>query len=83
MTAQEPTPEMDILVKCKREGSPSTQEFQVYLRQSQQQQVPVVGFHVELRQAFLAETPQGGESSLGTTQAPCITLSFLPSLYCL
>ena len=32
----------------------------VYLKQSQQQQVPVVDFQVELRQAFLAETPRGG-----------------------
>ena len=69
LTAHEHTAEVDVLVKCKRTGTPSTQECQVYLRQSQQQQIPVVDFHVELRQAFLAETPRGGESSLGTSQA--------------
>lgn len=38
----------------------SKQECLLYLKQSQQQQkVPVVDFQVELRQAFLAETPRG------------------------
>ncbi|CAD7684552.1 unnamed protein product [Nyctereutes procyonoides] len=45
-TMEQHIPEVEVQVK----------QCQLYPRQSQQQQVPVV----ELRQAFLAETPRGG-----------------------
>ncbi|XP_058391236.1 SNRPN upstream reading frame protein-like [Diceros bicornis minor] len=53
-------PEVKIQVKHRRTASLSNQECRLYLRRSQQQQAPVVDFQVELRQAFLAETPRGG-----------------------
>ncbi|XP_036160040.1 SNRPN upstream reading frame protein-like [Myotis myotis] len=52
-------PEVQVQVKC-RTASLNNQGCQLCLRQSQQQPVPVVEFQVELRQAFLAETPRSG-----------------------
>nr|XP_055197935.1 SNRPN upstream reading frame protein-like [Nyctereutes procyonoides] len=55
-TMEQHIPEVEVQVKRRRTASLNNQECQLYPRQSQQQQVPVV----ELRQAFLAETPRGG-----------------------
>ncbi|XP_059934659.1 SNRPN upstream reading frame protein-like [Mesoplodon densirostris] len=60
-TMEQHIPEVEVQVKRKRTASLSNQERHLYPRWSQQQhQVPAVDFHVELRQAFLAETPRGG-----------------------
>ncbi|XP_036296027.1 SNRPN upstream reading frame protein-like [Pipistrellus kuhlii] len=56
-TTHNHVPEVQVQGKC-RTASLSNQECQLFLRQSQQQQVPVVEFQVELRQAFLAEIPK-------------------------
>ncbi|XP_036690091.1 SNRPN upstream reading frame protein-like [Balaenoptera musculus] len=59
-TAEQHVPEVEVQVK-HRIASLSNQECHLYPRRSQQQQqVPVVDFHAELRQAFLAEIPRGG-----------------------
>ena len=49
-------------------ASPRNQERQLHLRRSLQQQVPVVGFQWELREAFLMEPPRGGYSNIGTAR---------------
>ncbi|XP_062051142.1 SNRPN upstream reading frame protein-like [Lepus europaeus] len=59
-TTEQHVPEVEVQVKRRRTASLSNQECQLYPRRSQQQQVPVVDFQAELRQAFLAETPRGG-----------------------
>uniref|UniRef100_A0A452VP80 SNRPN upstream reading frame n=1 Tax=Ursus maritimus TaxID=29073 RepID=A0A452VP80_URSMA len=67
-TTEQHVPEVEVQVKRRRTASLSNQETsvnqhnrcQLYPRRSQQQQVPVVDFQAELRQAFLAETPRGG-----------------------
>ncbi|XP_036988620.1 SNRPN upstream reading frame protein isoform X2 [Artibeus jamaicensis] len=61
-TTEQHIPEVEVQVKRRRTASLSNQECQLYPRRSQQQQqqVPVVDFQAELRQAFLAETPRGG-----------------------
>ncbi|XP_037054151.1 SNRPN upstream reading frame protein-like [Peromyscus leucopus] len=60
MTEQH-VPEEEVQVKRRRPASLSNQECHLYPHsQQQQQQVPVVDFQAELRQAFLAETPRGG-----------------------
>ena len=43
----------------------SNQECQLYPRQPQQQQVPVVDFQAYLRQAFLADIPRMVKTALG------------------
>ncbi|XP_007445783.1 PREDICTED: SNRPN upstream reading frame protein-like [Lipotes vexillifer] len=60
-TTEQHVPEGEVQVK-RRTASLNNQECRhLYPRRSQQQQqVPVVDFQVELRQAFLAETPRGG-----------------------
>ncbi|XP_068383204.1 SNRPN upstream reading frame protein-like [Eschrichtius robustus] len=60
-TAEQHVPEVEVQVKHRRIASLSNQECHLYPRRSQQQQqVPMVDFHAELRQAFLAEIPRGG-----------------------
>uniref|UniRef100_A0A8C9BKV0 SNRPN upstream open reading frame n=1 Tax=Phocoena sinus TaxID=42100 RepID=A0A8C9BKV0_PHOSS len=60
-TTEQHVPEVEVQVKRRRTASLSNQECHLYPRRSQQQQqVPVVDFQAELRQAFLAETPRGG-----------------------
>ncbi|XP_059973774.1 SNRPN upstream reading frame protein-like [Mesoplodon densirostris] len=62
-TTEQHVPEVEVQVKRRRTASLNNQECHLYPRRSQQQQqqqVPVVDFQVELRQAFLAETPRGG-----------------------
>ncbi|XP_049752970.1 SNRPN upstream reading frame protein-like [Elephas maximus indicus] len=59
-TTEQQEPEVVVKVKCRRTASLSNQEWQLYPRQSLEQQVPVMDFQVQLRQAFLAETPRGG-----------------------
>ncbi|XP_059036202.1 SNRPN upstream reading frame protein isoform X1 [Mustela lutreola] len=59
-TTEQHVPEVEVQVKRRRTASLSNQECQLYPRRSQQQQVLVVDFQAELRQAFLAETPRGG-----------------------
>uniref|UniRef100_A0A8C6HI72 SNRPN upstream reading frame protein n=1 Tax=Mus spicilegus TaxID=10103 RepID=A0A8C6HI72_MUSSI len=64
-TTEQHVPEVEVQVKRRRTASLSNQEYvnsecHLYPRRSQQQQVPVVDFQAELRQAFLAETPRGG-----------------------
>ncbi|XP_054550772.1 SNRPN upstream reading frame protein isoform X1 [Talpa occidentalis] len=59
-TTEQHVPEVEVQVKRRRTASLSNQECQLYPRRSQLQQVPVVDFQAELRQAFLAETPRGG-----------------------
>ncbi|XP_029093925.1 SNRPN upstream reading frame protein [Monodon monoceros] len=60
-TTEQHVPEAEVQVKRRRTASLSNQECPLYPRRSQQQQqVPVVDFQAELRQAFLAETPRGG-----------------------
>ncbi|XP_060223239.1 SNRPN upstream reading frame protein isoform X2 [Meriones unguiculatus] len=61
-TTEQHVPEVEVQVKRRRTASLSNQECHLYPRhlQQQQQQVPVVDFQAELRQAFLAETPRGG-----------------------
>uniref|UniRef100_A0A671FZN9 Small nuclear ribonucleoprotein polypeptide N n=1 Tax=Rhinolophus ferrumequinum TaxID=59479 RepID=A0A671FZN9_RHIFE len=74
-TTEQHVPEVEVQVKRRRTASLSNQDLspvqrqcgpdqdnrcQLYPRRSQQQQVPVVDFQAELRQAFLAETPRGG-----------------------
>ncbi|KAK2490654.1 hypothetical protein MC885_002277 [Smutsia gigantea] len=59
-TTEQHVPEVEVQVKRRRTASLSNQECQLYPRRSQQQQIPVVDFRAELRQAFLAETPRGG-----------------------
>uniref|UniRef100_A0A8C8TND9 SNRPN upstream reading frame protein n=1 Tax=Peromyscus maniculatus bairdii TaxID=230844 RepID=A0A8C8TND9_PERMB len=61
-TTEQHVPEVEVQVKRRRTASLSNQECHLYLRRSQQQlqQVPVVDFQAELRQAFLAETPRSG-----------------------
>ncbi|XP_065757074.1 SNRPN upstream reading frame protein-like [Phocoena phocoena] len=60
-TMEQHIPEVEVQVKRRRTASLRNQECRLYPKWSQrQQQVPVVEFHVELRQAFLAETPRGG-----------------------
>ncbi|ERE78380.1 SNRPN upstream reading frame protein [Cricetulus griseus] len=60
-TTEQHVPEVEVQVKRRRTASLSNQECHQYPRRSQQQQqVPVVDFQAELRQAFLAETPRGG-----------------------
>uniref|UniRef100_A0A8C0RPT7 SNRPN upstream reading frame protein n=2 Tax=Canis lupus familiaris TaxID=9615 RepID=A0A8C0RPT7_CANLF len=56
-TTEQHVPEVEVQVKHRRTASLSNQECQLYRRQSQQQQVPVVDFQKELRQAFLAGVP--------------------------
>ncbi|XP_006832312.1 PREDICTED: uncharacterized protein LOC102842154 [Chrysochloris asiatica] len=58
-TTEQHVPEVEVQVKRRRSASLSIQECQLYPRRSQQQ-VPVVDFQAELRQAFLSETPRGG-----------------------
>uniref|UniRef100_A0A8C6AXA2 SNRPN upstream reading frame protein n=1 Tax=Monodon monoceros TaxID=40151 RepID=A0A8C6AXA2_MONMO len=60
-TVEQHVPEVEVQVKHRRIASLSNQECHLYPRRSQQhqQQVPVVDFHAELRQAFLAEIPRG------------------------
>lgn len=58
-TTEQHVPEVEVQVKG-RTASLSNHECHVYLGRSQQQQVPVLDFQAELRQAFLAETPRGG-----------------------
>uniref|UniRef100_A0A2I3GVL5 SNRPN upstream reading frame protein n=1 Tax=Nomascus leucogenys TaxID=61853 RepID=A0A2I3GVL5_NOMLE len=64
-TTEQHVPEVEVQVKRRRTASLSNQECQLYPRRSQQQQVPVVDFQAELRQAFLAEKPRGGYSHIG------------------
>ncbi|KAM4826488.1 SNURF protein isoform 3-T6 [Thomomys bottae] len=61
-TTEQQVPEVEVQVKRRRTASLSNQECHLYARRSQQQQqqIPVVDFQAELRQAFLAETPRGG-----------------------
>ncbi|TEA39084.1 hypothetical protein DBR06_SOUSAS33510003, partial [Sousa chinensis] len=60
-TMEQHIPEVEVQVKRRRTASLRNQACRLYPRWSQQQQqVPAVEFHVELRQAFLAETPRGG-----------------------
>uniref|UniRef100_A0A8C6GNS7 SNRPN upstream reading frame protein n=1 Tax=Mus spicilegus TaxID=10103 RepID=A0A8C6GNS7_MUSSI len=59
-TTEQHVPEVEVQVKHQRTTSLSNQECHLYPRRSQQQQVPVVDFQAELRQAFLAEIPRGG-----------------------
>ncbi|XP_066096290.1 SNRPN upstream reading frame protein isoform X1 [Saccopteryx bilineata] len=58
-TTEQHIPEVEVQVKRRRTASLSSQECQPYPRRSQQQ-VPVVDFQAELRQAFVAESPRGG-----------------------
>ncbi|TEA27427.1 hypothetical protein DBR06_SOUSAS25110003 [Sousa chinensis] len=60
-TVEQHVPEVEVQVKHRRIASLSIQACHLYPRpsQQQQQQVPVVDFHAELRQAFLAEIPRG------------------------
>ncbi|EFB17660.1 hypothetical protein PANDA_008805, partial [Ailuropoda melanoleuca] len=51
--------EGDVHVKHSRTASLSHQECHLYPQQSQQQQIPMVAFQAELRQAFRGETPRG------------------------
>ncbi|TEA33154.1 hypothetical protein DBR06_SOUSAS57010003, partial [Sousa chinensis] len=52
-TVEQHVPEVEVPVKHRRIASLSNQECHLYPRRSQQQQqVPVVDFHAELRQAF-------------------------------
>ncbi|XP_036728457.1 SNRPN upstream reading frame protein-like [Balaenoptera musculus] len=60
-TTEQHVPEVEVQVKRRRTASLNNQECHLYPRRSQQQQqVPVVDFQAELRQAFLAEIPRGG-----------------------
>ncbi|XP_059759740.1 SNRPN upstream reading frame protein-like [Balaenoptera ricei] len=60
-TAEQHIPEVEVQVKHRRIASLSNQECHLYPRRSrQQQQVSVVDFHAELRQAFSGEIPRGG-----------------------
>ncbi|XP_054945033.1 SNRPN upstream reading frame protein-like [Physeter macrocephalus] len=60
-TTDQHVPEVEVQVKRRRTASLNSQECHLYPRRSQQQQqVPMVDFQVELRQAFLAEIPRGG-----------------------
>ncbi|XP_070251458.1 SNRPN upstream reading frame protein-like [Myotis yumanensis] len=59
-TTEQHTPGVKVQVKCRKTASLSNHGCQLSLRRFQQQQVPVVGFQGEPRQAFLAETPRGG-----------------------
>ncbi|XP_005602907.1 SNRPN upstream reading frame protein isoform X1 [Equus przewalskii] len=59
-TTEQHVPEVEVQVKRRRTASLSNQECQLYPRRSQQQQIPLLDFQAELRQAFLAETPRGG-----------------------
>ncbi|XP_067560039.1 SNRPN upstream reading frame protein-like [Pseudorca crassidens] len=59
-TTEQHVPEGEVQVKRRSTASLNNQECHLYPRRSQQQQVPVVDFQAELRQAFLAETPRGG-----------------------
>ncbi|XP_007468394.1 PREDICTED: SNRPN upstream reading frame protein-like [Lipotes vexillifer] len=57
-TVEQHVPEVEVQVKHRRIASLSSQECHLYPRRCQQQQVPVVDFHAELRQVFLAEIPR-------------------------
>ncbi|XP_059798900.1 SNRPN upstream reading frame protein-like [Balaenoptera ricei] len=60
-TTEQHVPEVEVQVKWRRTASLNNQECHLYPQRSQQQQqIPVVDFQVELRQAFLAEIPRGG-----------------------
>ncbi|XP_033263188.1 SNRPN upstream reading frame protein-like [Orcinus orca] len=60
-TTEQHVPEGEVQVKRRSTASLNNQECHLYPRRSQQQQqVRVVDFQAELRQAFLAETPRGG-----------------------
>lgn len=58
-TTEQHVPEVEVQVKRRRTASLSNRECHLYPHRAQQQ-VPVVDFQAELRQAFLAETPRGG-----------------------
>uniref|UniRef100_A0A452UHD0 Uncharacterized protein n=2 Tax=Ursus TaxID=9639 RepID=A0A452UHD0_URSMA len=51
--------EGDVQVKHSRTVSLSHQECHLHPQRSQQQQIPMVAFQAELRQAFWGETPRG------------------------
>ncbi|XP_032745398.1 SNRPN upstream reading frame protein-like [Rattus rattus] len=59
-TTEQHVPEIEVQVKRRRTTSLCNQEYLLYPRCSQQQQVPVVDFQAEVRKAFSAETPRSG-----------------------
>ncbi|XP_069321709.1 SNRPN upstream reading frame protein-like [Eulemur rufifrons] len=59
-TTEQHTSKVEVPVTHRRTASLSNQECPLYPRCSQQQQVPVGNFQVELRAAFLPQTPTGG-----------------------
>ncbi|XP_045641672.1 SNRPN upstream reading frame protein-like [Ursus americanus] len=61
--------EGDVQVKHSRTVSLSHQECHLHPQRSQQQQIPMVAFQAELRQAFWGETPR---EKFTIIYAPCI-----------